>query len=170
MILPFRNKKPKIHPTAFVAPGAHIIGGVTLAKGSSVWFTAVLRADINVIRVGEDTNIQEGCLLHVDYDAPCLLKKGIIMGHQATAHGCVVDDGVLIGIGARILSRARVGAFSLIGAGAVVLEGANIPPYSLVLGVPGKVVRKLTPKEVATHVPWAKRYRELAAEYKKYLG
>jgi carbonic anhydrase/acetyltransferase-like protein (isoleucine patch superfamily) len=170
MVIPFKNKKPKIHPTAFVAPGAHVIGDVTLAKGSSVWFTAVLRADINFIKVGENTNIQEGSLLHVDYDAPCVLKKGIIMGHQATAHGCVVENGVLIGIGARILSHAHIGAYSLIGAGAVVLEGAKIPPCSLVLGVPGKVVRQLTPKEVAAQVPWAKRYRELAAEYKKFLG
>ena len=170
MILPFKNKSPKIHPSAFVAPGAHVVGDVTLAKGTSVWFTAVLRDDINFIRVGEESNIQEGCLLHVDYDAPCVLKKGIIMGHQATAHGCVVENGVLIGIGARILSRAHVGAFSLIGAGAVVLEGAKIPPRSLVLGVPGKVVRQLTSKEVAIHVPWAKRYRQLANEYRKYLG
>ena len=170
MILPFKGKKPKIHSSVFVAPGAHIIGDVTLAKGSSVWFTAVLRADINFIKVGEDTNIQEGSLLHVDYDAPCILKNGIIMGHQATAHGCVVEDGVLIGIGARILSGARVGAFSLIGAGALVLENAKIPERSLVLGVPGKVVRRLTPKEVATHVPWARRYRELATAYRKYLG
>ena len=170
MILPFKNKHPKIHSTAFVAPGAHIIGDVTLAKGSSVWFTAVLRADINYIKVGEDTNIQEGSLLHVDYDAPCILKKGIIMGHQATAHGCVVEDGVLVGIGARILSHSYIGAYSLIGAGAVVLEGAKIPPRSLVLGVPGKVVRQLSAKEVAVHVPWAKRYRELATVYRKYLG
>ena len=92
------------------------------------------------------------------------------MGHQATAHGCVVEDGVLIGIGARILSHANIGAYSLIGAGAVVLEGAKIPPRSLVLGVPGKVVRELSAKEVAVHVTWAKRYRELAAVYRKYLG
>ena len=170
MILPFKNKKPRIHETSFVAPGAHIIGDVSLAKGASVWFGAVLRGDISFIRVGQDTNIQDGCVLHVDHDQPCILKKGIIMGHQATAHACVVEDGVLIGIGARILSGARIGAYSLIGAGAIVLENAKIPERSLVLGVPGKVVRQLTPKEVAAHTPWAKRYRELAAVYRKYLG
>ncbi len=122
MILPFKNKNPKIHPTAFVAPGAYVIGDVTLAKNTSVWFTAVLRGDISSIHVGENTNIQDGCVLHVDEDQPCRLGKGIIMGHQATAHACVVEDGVLIGIGARILSGAHVGAFSLIGAGAIVLE------------------------------------------------
>lgn len=170
MILPFKNKKPKIHSSVFIAPGAHVIGDVTLAKGVSVWPTAVLRGDLAAIRVGEDTNIQDGCVLHVDRRGPCILKKGIIMGHQATAHACLVEDGVLIGIGARILSGSRVGAFSLIGAGAIVLENANIPPRSLVLGVPGKVVRRLTPAEIATHTPWARRYKELAKVYKKYLG
>lgn len=170
MILPFKDKRPKIHPSVFVAPGAHVIGDVSLAKGVSVWFTAVLRGDLAPIRVGEDTNIQEGCVLHVDRGMACVLKKGIVMGHQATAHACTVEDGVLIGIGARILSGARVGAFSLIGAGAVVLENAKIPERSLVLGVPGKVVRQLTSEEIAEHVPWARRYRELAAVYRKYLG
>ena len=92
------------------------------------------------------------------------------MGHQATAHACVVENGVLIGIGARILSGAKVGAFSLIGAGALVRENAVIPPRSLVLGVPGKVVRRLTAKEIGTHLPWAARYASLAREYKRYLG
>ena len=170
MILPFKNKKPKIHSSVFIAPGAHVIGDVTLAKGVSVWPTAVLRGDLAAIRVGENTNIQDGCVLHVDQREPCILKKGIIMGHQATAHACTVEDGVLIGIGARILSGARVGKFSLIGAGAIVLENAVIPERSLVLGVPGKVVRQLTPQEIAVNVPWAKRYRELAVVYRKYLG
>jgi carbonic anhydrase/acetyltransferase-like protein (isoleucine patch superfamily) len=170
MIMPFRDKKPKIHPSVFIAPGAHVIGDVSLAKGVNVWPTAVLRGDLNKITVGAGTNIQDGAVLHVDHDKPCVLKKGIIMGHQATAHACVVGDGVLIGIGARILSGAHIGAYSLIGAGAVVLENARIPERSLVLGVPGKVIRKLTPKEAALHVPWAKGYEDLAKVYKKYLG
>ena len=170
MIMPFKNKIPKLHPSVFVAPGAHIIGDVTIGRGSSIWFTAVLRGDIHKIQVGEGTNIQDGCLLHVDHDKPCILKNGIVMGHQATAHACTVEDGVLIGIGARILSGAKIGAYSLIGAGAVVLENAVIPPHSLVLGVPGKVVRTLTPKEAAFQVARAKHYAALASEYKKYLG
>ena len=170
MIMPYKSKRPRIHPSVFVAPGAHVIGDVTVGKDSSVWFTAVLRGDINAIRVGKNTNIQDGCVLHVDRDRACVLKDGIVMGHQATAHACVIENGVLIGIGSRILSGAKIGAFSLIGAGAVVLENAVIPPYSLVLGIPGKVVRKLTPAEAATHVPWAKRYASLAKEYKGYLG
>ncbi len=170
MVLPFRNKSPKIHPSVFVAPGAQVIGDVKLDKGVSIWFTAVLRADIAAIRVGEGTNIQDGCVIHVDHDQPCVLKKGVIMGHQATAHACTVEDGVLIGIGARILSGAHVGAFSLIGAGALVLENAKIPERSLVLGVPGKVIRQLTPQEAASHILHARRYKELAVVYKKYLG
>ena len=170
MIMPFKGKEPKLHPSVFVAPGAHIIGDVTVGARSSIWFTAVLRADINKIRVGDNTNIQDGCVLHVDEDAPCTLKNGIVMGHQSTAHGCMIEDGVLIGIGARILSGAKIGAYSLIGAGAVVLENTVIPPCSLVVGVPGKVIRMLTYKEGALHVAGAKRYAALAAQYKKFLG
>ena len=170
MLIPFKNKKPKIHPSVFVAPGAHVVGDVTLGPGSSVWFSAVLRGDIQAIRVGENTNIQDGCVLHVDRGKPCVLKNNIVMGHQATAHACVIEEGVLIGIGARVLSGAHIGAFSLIGAGAVVLENSVIPERSLVLGVPGRVVRRLTDKEAAGHTQWAKRYRELAAVYRRYLG
>ncbi len=170
MILPFKNKSPKIHPSAFIAPGAHVVGDVTLAKDVNIWFAAVLRGDMAGIRVGEGCNVQDGAVLHVDTGMPCVLKKGVIVGHHATIHACTVEDGVLVGIGSRILSGARVGAFSLIGAGAVVLENARIPERSLVLGIPGKVVRQLTPKEAATHIPWAKRYVALAKEYKKYLG
>lgn len=170
MIMPFGKKQPKLHPSVFVAPGAHLIGDVTVGKNSSIWFTAVLRGDINRIRVGEGTNIQDGCLLHVDRDKSCTLGDGIVMGHQATAHGCTVEDGVLIGIGARILSGARVGAYSLIGAGALVREGAVIPPRSLVLGLPGKVVRKLSRAEIAAQTANARHYIQVAAAYKKQLG
>ena len=170
MILPFKNKKPRIHPSVFIAPGAHVIGDVRLGRGASVWFAAVLRGDLAAIRVGDDTNIQDGCVLHVDHNRPCILKRGIIMGHQSTAHACTIEDGVLIGIGARVLSGACVGAYSLIGAGALVLENAKIPERSLVLGVPGKVIRRLTSKEVFDQVAHARRYKELAAVYRKYLG
>ncbi|MGH7198718.1 MAG: gamma carbonic anhydrase family protein [Candidatus Omnitrophota bacterium] len=170
MILPFKGKTPKIHPSVFIAPGAHVIGDVTLARGANIWFTAVIRGDIAPIRIGEGTNIQDGCVVHVDRNLPCILKNKITMGHQATAHACVVEEGVLVGIGARILSGARVGAYSLIGAGAVVLENARIPARSLVLGLPGKVVRRLSAKETAWHDPWARRYVELASAYRKYLG
>lgn len=170
MIMPFRKKTPRIHPSVFVAPGAHVIGDVKIGRHSSVWFGAVLRGDIDRITVGERTNIQDGCVLHVDRGMPCVLGNGIVMGHQATAHSCRVGDGVLIGIGARILSGARIGAGSLIGAGALVREGAVIPPRSLVLGVPGKVVRQLSKAEAAAHNTGSRHYVSVAAEYKKYLG
>ena len=170
MIFPYERKKPRIHPGAFVAPGAHVVGDVTLARGSSVWFTAVLRGDMGAIRVGEDSNVQDGCVLHGDHGMACVLKKGVIMGHQATAHACTIGDGVLIGIGARVLTGAKVGAFSLIGSGTVILENAVIPERSLVLGVPGKVVRRLTAAEARRHIDQARRYREYAARYRKALG
>lgn len=170
MIVPFGGITPRIHDTVFIAPGAHVIGDVSLARGCSVWFTAVLRGDLAPIRIGEGSNIQDGCVVHVDRGEPCRIGKGVILGHQATAHACVIEDGVLVGIGARILSGARIGRFSLIGAGTVVKEGARIPERSLVVGIPGRVVRRLTAGEAATHVPWARRYAELAKTYKKFLG
>jgi carbonic anhydrase/acetyltransferase-like protein (isoleucine patch superfamily) len=170
MILPFKGKTPRIHPSVFVAPAAQVIGRVTLGKDASVWFGSVLRGDINTIKVGEGTNIQDGSVLHVDHDAPCTVGKNVIIGHQACVHGCTIGDGTLIGIQATVLSGARIGKNCLIGAGAVVRENAVIPPYSLVLGVPARVVRKLTPKEIAKFGPHAKSYVRLAAEYKKYLG
>jgi carbonic anhydrase/acetyltransferase-like protein (isoleucine patch superfamily) len=170
MILAIKGKKPKIHPSVFVAPGAHVVGDVTLAKYSSVWFTAVLRGDMGAIRVGERSNVQDGCVLHGDHGKPCVLGKGVIMGHQATAHACTIGDGVLVGIGARVLTGAKVGAFSLIAAGAVVLENAVIPERSLVVGIPGKVLRRLTDAEARHQVKQAKRYQEYAALYLKSLG
>lgn len=170
MILPFKNIVPNIHSSAFLAPGAQIIGRVSLGKNVSVWFGAVLRGDINTIKVGEGTNIQDGSILHVDSDAPCVVGKHVIIGHQATIHGCHIGDHCLIGIGAHVLSGARIGKNCLIGAGALVRENARIPDGSLVLGVPGKVIRKLTAKEIAKFPPHAKSYVQLAKEYKKFLG
>ena len=166
MILPFKGKTPKIHPSVFIAPGAHVVGDVTLAKGANVWFTAVIRGDIASIRIGEGTNIQDGCVVHVDRKKPCVFKNKITMGHQATAHACVVEEGALIGIGARILSGARIGAYSLIGAGAVVLENAKIPERSLVLGVPGKVKGPLTDEQRARVAHGYAAYVALAARHK----
>lgn len=165
MIIPFGKKMPKIDETVFVAPGARIIGDVSIQKGSSVWFNAVIRGDMNKIRIGKHTNLQDGAVVHVDPDAPCLIGDGVIGGHQATIHGCWVGDYVLVGIGSRILSHARIGSGSIIGAGAVVLEGVKIPPMSLVVGTPGKVIRSVTLKELKAIKEAAERYRRLAASY-----
>lgn len=165
MLVPFRRYLPKLHPSVFVADTARVIGKVTLAKGVGIWYGAVLRADINRITIGEDTNIQDNCVLHVDHDAPCRMGGGIITGHHATVHACTVDDECLIGINSVILSKARVGKHCIIGAGAIVREGARIPPRSLVLGIPGKVVRTVTRAEISYIKEWAERYRKLAALY-----
>ena len=165
MLVPFQKHLPKIHPSVFIADTARVIGRVTLAKGVSIWYGAVLRADINRITIDENTNIQDNCVLHVDHDAPCRMGGGIITGHLATVHGCTVDDECLIGINSIILSKARIGKHCIIGSGAVIREGARIPPRSLVLGVPGKVVRTVTRAEIRYIKNWAKRYRKLAIQY-----
>ena len=166
MLVPFQKHLPKVHPSVFIADSARVIGRVTLAKGVSIWYGAILRADINRITIGENTNIQDNCVLHVDHDAPCRMGGGIITGHLATVHACTVDDECLIGINSVILSKARIGKHCIIGSGAVVREGAKIPPRSLVLGVPGKVVRTVTRAEIRYIKNWAKRYRKLADQYR----
>ena len=167
MILPFLKYEPRIHPSAFVAPGADVIGRVSLAKDASIWFGCVLRADINRIAIGEATNIQDGSILHVDTHAPCLIADHVHVGHHVNLHGCVVERGALIGIGAIVLSGARIGAGAIVGAGSVVLEGTTIPPRTLAVGAPAKVVRKVTAKDAAYIQGWVKKYVQLAKAYRK---
>ena len=139
---------PAIAETAFVAPGARIIGNVTLGPASSVWYNAVLRGDSASIELGERSNIQDGVAVHVDSSSPVVIGKGVSVGHNAVVHGCTIGDTVLVGMGAVVLSGAVVGNECLIAGGAVVLSGAVIPPRSLVAGVPGKVRRELTEDEI----------------------
>ena len=139
---------PEIADTAFVAPGARIIGDVTLKPGSSVWYNAVLRGDSASIELGEGSNLQDGVAVHVDSSSPVVIGKGVSVGHNAVVHGCTIGDTVLVGMGAVVLSGAVIGDECLIAGGAVVLGGAVIPPRSLVAGVPGKVRRELTDDEV----------------------
>ena len=167
MILPYRGRSPVIHPTAFVAPGADVIGRVRLAKDASVWFGCVLRGDVNRIEIGEATNIQDGSILHVDDRAPCLIADHVHVGHHANLHGCVVERGALIGIGAIVLSGARVGAGAIIGAGSVVLEGTRIPPRVLAVGAPARVVRKVTARDLAYIRYWVAKYVRLARHYRE---
>ena len=130
-----------IHPTAFVAPTAVVMGDVSLGEGSSVWYTAVLRGDMAPIVVGARSNIQDGTIVHVDEGVPCTIGQRVGVGHRAIIHGCTVEDDCLIGMGSILLNRCRIGAGSLVAAGAVVPEGMEVPPGSLVMGVPGRVVR-----------------------------
>jgi carbonic anhydrase/acetyltransferase-like protein (isoleucine patch superfamily) len=166
MILPYQRRYPTIHPSAFVAPGADVIGRVSLAKDSSVWFGCVLRGDVNRIEVGEATNIQDGSILHVDDAFPCRVADHVHVGHHANLHGCVVERGAMIGIGAIVLSGSRVGAGAIVGAGSVVLEGTAIPPRMLAVGVPARVVRPVTQRDLAYIRRWVAKYVRLARAYR----
>ena len=166
MILPYRTIHPTLHPSAFVAPGADVIGRVRLAKDASIWFGCVLRGDVNRIEIGEATNIQDGSILHVDNHAPCLIADHVHVGHHVNLHGCRVEPGALIGIGAIVLSRARIGAGAVIGAGSVVLEGTKIPPRTLAVGAPARVVRSVTVKDLAYIRRGVKEYLRLAKAYR----
>jgi carbonic anhydrase/acetyltransferase-like protein (isoleucine patch superfamily) len=164
-VLPYRGATPSIDPTAFVAPGATLVGRVTLAANSSVFYGAVLRADVDSITLGAGSNLQDNVSVHCDEGKPTVIGDGVSVGHGAVIHGCTIEDDVLIGMSATVLNLAVVGRESLVAAGTVVLEGTVIPPRSLVAGVPGKVRRELTDDEVAKLHANADHYVELAAEH-----
>lgn len=163
----FLGATPRIHESAYIAPGATVIGDVTLAEHTSVWFSAVLRGDINRIVIGPRTNIQDGAVVHLADEFGTFVGELVTVGHKAVLHACTVGDEVLIGMGAIVLDGAEIGARSIIGAGAVVTGGKKIPPGSLVLGAPGKIVRTLTLDEQAGIRVWAERYVELARIYRE---
>jgi carbonic anhydrase/acetyltransferase-like protein (isoleucine patch superfamily) len=130
-----------IHPSAFIAPTAVLLGDVTIGEDASVWYHAVIRGDIAPIHIGSATNIQDGAVVHVDTGVPCTVGRRVGVGHRAILHGCTIEDECLIGMGSVVLNQVRVGTGSVIAAGAVIPEGVSIPPGSLVMGVPGRVVR-----------------------------
>lgn len=144
----FLRQAPRLDPSVYVANGGVVVGAVTLGARSSVWYHAVLRADINTIMVGEETNIQDQAVLHVADDLPCRLGNRVTVGHSAVVHACTVEDEVLVGMGAVILDGAVIGRHSIIGARTLVKQGMEVPPGSLVLGSPGRVVRQVRPDEV----------------------
>jgi carbonic anhydrase/acetyltransferase-like protein (isoleucine patch superfamily) len=155
-----------IDPSAFIAPTAIIRGNVTLGVESSVWFQSVLRGDTESIRVGQQTNIQDLCLLHADPGFPCLIGNRVTLGHGAMVHGATVEDDCLIGMRAVVMNGAYIGAGSLIGVGAVVLEGTHIPPRSLVIGLPGKIVRPTSQADLDRIQQTARHYCEAAKQYR----
>ena len=134
---------PNIHPTAFIAPTAVVLGDVTLAEESSVWYNAVLRGDMAPIRIGARTNIQDGTVVHVDDRVPCTVGNQCAVGHRVILHGCMVEDDCLIGMGSILLNGVRIGQGSVVAAGAVLREGMEVPPGTLVMGVPGRIVRRV---------------------------
>jgi carbonic anhydrase/acetyltransferase-like protein (isoleucine patch superfamily) len=154
-----------IDPSVFVAPGAVITGAVHLAAQCSVWYNAVLRGDTDAIDIGPRTNVQDGAVLHVDAGLPCRIGAGVTIGHRAVVHGALIEDDVLIGIGVIILSGAQIGHDCIVGAGSVVTGRTIIPPGSMVLGVPGRVVRPLTDEEKHSIRAAADHYVEFGAAY-----
>lgn len=139
---------PQIDPTAWVAPNAVVLGRVRLKARSSVWYNCTLRGDTDYIEVGEDTNVQDGSILHIDFGYPCILGNRVTLGHSAIVHGSVVEDDALIGIAATVLSRCVIGTGALIAAGAVVMEGTVVPPRTLWAGCPARQLRELSPEQI----------------------
>ena len=155
-------KTPQIHETAYVAEGAQVIGDVILKADSSIWYNTVCRADINRIVIGERTNIQDNSVIHLENDQGVLVENDVTVGHNAIIHGCSIADGALIGMGAIIMNGAVIGKGVVIGAGAVVKEDMVIPDFSLVVVVPGKIVKTLSPETYDDNVKWAAKYVKLA--------
>ena len=165
-ILSYKGIYPKLHQTVFIVESAIIIGDVEIGEYSSVWFNAVIRGDVNYIRIGYRTNIQDLCMLHVTKDTrPLILGNEITVGHSVTLHGCTIKDRCLIGMGATILDGAVVGEDCIIGAGALVLEGSVIPPGTLAIGFPAKPKRDLTDAERARIKQSAQNYIDYARTY-----
>ena len=156
---------PRIHPTAFTAANATILGDVTIGEESSIWFQTVLRADINRIVIGPRSNIQDGAVIHLSDEFGIEVGELVTVGHKAILHACKVDNEVLIGMGAIVLDGAEIGARSIVGAGALVTGNRQFPPGSLILGSPAKVVRSLTLEEQAGIRVWAERYVEVSRSY-----
>lgn len=156
----------QIDPTVFVAAGAVVLGDVTVGAGSSIWFNAVLRGDVEAIRVGDHTNIQDLCVLHADPGYPCVVGNRVTVGHAAIVHGAIVEDDCMIGMRAVVMNGARIGRGSLVAVGAVVIEGTEIPPGSLVIGTPGAIKRPTSDRDRDRIAHAARHYVELAKRFR----
>ncbi len=164
----FRGITPQLGERVFLAPSAELAGDIVLGDDVSFWFHTAARGDVNTIRIGSRTNVQDGVVLHVTHEThPLVIGEGVVIGHSAMLHGCTVEDGALIGIGARVLDGAVVGCGAQIGAGAVVTPGKVIPAHHLALGTPARVVRELRPDERETIAAIADRYVALKEEYRR---
>jgi carbonic anhydrase/acetyltransferase-like protein (isoleucine patch superfamily) len=169
MIYQLDDRKPTFRGDYFVAPNAAVIGSVVLGNNANVWWSVTIRGDNDVITVGENVNVQDGSVLHTDSGVPLVLERNVSVGHLVMLHGCRIGENSLIGIGAIILNGAKIGKNCLIGAGALVTEDKEIPDGSLVLGAPGKVVRSLTPEQIALNTWIAEHYVERSARYRQGL-
>lgn len=161
-------KRPEIHESVFVAPTATVVGNVRIGAGSSVFFGAVLRSELDEIVIGERTNIQDNCVMHIERGMPVYVGSGCTVGHCAILHSCTVGDNTLVGMGAIVLNGAVIGRDCIIGAGALVPQNAVIPDGSLVVGMPAKVRRRVTEAEIAANRASARMYEEEAQEYREF--
>jgi carbonic anhydrase/acetyltransferase-like protein (isoleucine patch superfamily) len=157
----------QVHPTAFIAPGAVVVGDASIAEQAGVWFGATLRADTTPVVIGARSNVQEGCILHADPGYPCVIGEGVTLGHGAVVHGARVGDNCIVGIRAVLLNGATVGENSIVGACALLTEGKAYPPNSLILGMPARVVRELTEAEIAGNRASAERYVRRAEAFRQ---
>jgi len=167
MIKSFQDKHPKIHSTAFIAEDAVVIGDVEIRENASIWFGSILRGDVNFIRIGARTNIQDASVIHVSSNTyPTILEDEVTIGHRATLHGCYIETGCLIGIGSIILDGARIGKNCLVAAGSLITPNTNIPSGSLVMGSPAKVKRSLALNELDDLPRFWQHYTELIRSYR----
>jgi len=164
-VLPYQNFVPAIDESVFIAPGAFVIGDVKIEENSNIWYNTVVRGDIHPIRIGKYTNIQDNCTIHVMYNHPAVIGDYVTIGHGAIVHGCTVGNNCLIGMGAILLGYAEIGENCIIAAGSPIPERKVIPPNSLVMGSPGKVVRTLTDEEIEGIRESALKYAEVAQNY-----
>lgn len=165
MIHSYGDRKPSIAPTAFVAEGVQIIGGVEVGDRASILFNSVLRGDINDIRVGACSNIQDNSTLHVADEWPCVVGEYVTVGHGVNLHGCIIEDEVVVGMGAVVMNGVVVGYQSTVAAGAVIPPNTKIPPRSLVVGVPAKIKKQLSEEEAAGNRYWAEKYVRVTRKY-----
>ncbi len=170
MIYQLENIQPQLAQGTYIAPGAHVIGDVQLGRNVSIWFNAVVRGDCHKITVGNDSNIQDGSVLHTDEGIPLQIGEGVTVGHKVMLHGCQVGDYSLIGINAVILNNVKIGKYCIIGANTLLTEGTEIPDYSLVVGSPGKVIRVLDKGVEAKLHASASHYVENAKRYREQLN
>ena len=165
MIRKFRGIAPTVAPSAYIDSSAQVIGDVQIGERSSIWPCAVLRGDIAPIRVGEESSIQDNCVLHADIGFPLTVGDRVTVGHLVMLHGCTIEDDTVIGIGSTVLNGAKIGKGSVVGAGALVPEGMEVPPSTLVMGVPAKVRREVSAEEQARFAEGVRHYVEKAKEY-----
>ncbi len=170
MNIPYKGISPVIDETVFVAPGAYLIGDIRIGKGSTVWFNAVLRADDDSIIIGENCSIQDNSTIHLDKGFPVVIEDEVTVGHNAILHGCKIGRRSLIGMGSTLLDGVEIGEECVIGANTLLTSGVKIPPRSLVLGSPGKVVRELTEKDLQLLRMSADHYVQKGIEFKEILG